>query len=120
MLVFGEARYEGAFLNGKPNGKGALTNASGTFDGTWQMAVLTTAGGAQLLAFRYNPALKIWCCVVLEETEMRTLLSFAFIAGVSAAAIDAAPAAAEPRCRMEKQCRWVNFKKVCTYVKVCR
>jgi hypothetical protein len=23
-------------------------------------------------------------------------------------------------CRMEQQCRWVNFKKICTYVKVCR
>jgi hypothetical protein len=23
-------------------------------------------------------------------------------------------------CRMEQQCHWVNFKKICTYVKVCR
>jgi hypothetical protein len=23
-------------------------------------------------------------------------------------------------CRMEQQCHWENFKKVCTYVKVCR
>lgn len=23
-------------------------------------------------------------------------------------------------CRMEKQCRWENFKKICVYVKVCR
>jgi hypothetical protein len=23
-------------------------------------------------------------------------------------------------CRMEQQCRWVNYKKVCTYVRVCR
>jgi hypothetical protein len=23
-------------------------------------------------------------------------------------------------CRMEKQCRWENFKKICTYIKVCR
>ena len=23
-------------------------------------------------------------------------------------------------CRMEQQCRWENFKKICTYVKVCR
>jgi hypothetical protein len=23
-------------------------------------------------------------------------------------------------CRMEQQCKWVNFKKICTYVKVCR
>jgi len=23
-------------------------------------------------------------------------------------------------CRMEKQCRWKNFKKYCVWVKVCR
>jgi len=23
-------------------------------------------------------------------------------------------------CRMEQQCHWENFKKICTYVKVCR
>ena len=23
-------------------------------------------------------------------------------------------------CRMEQQCKWVNFKKICTWVKVCR
>jgi hypothetical protein len=30
---------------------------------------------------------------------------------------------AEPKgkvCRMEQQCHWENFKKICTYVKVCR
>ncbi len=51
---------------------------------------------------------------------MRTLFALALIAGVSTAALDIAPAAAEQHCRMEKQCRWVNFKKICTYVKVCR
>ncbi len=51
---------------------------------------------------------------------MRTLLAFTLIAGVCAAGLDAAPAVAEQHCRMEKQCRWVNFKKICTYVKVCR
>ena len=51
---------------------------------------------------------------------MRALFALALIAGVSTAALDATPATAEQHCRMEKQCRWVNFKKVCTYVKVCR
>lgn len=51
---------------------------------------------------------------------MRSFLALVLIAGVSAAALHCAPAAAEQRCRMEKQCKWVNFKKVCTYVKVCR
>ena len=23
-------------------------------------------------------------------------------------------------CRMEQQCRWENFKKICVYTKVCR
>jgi hypothetical protein len=50
---------------------------------------------------------------------MRTLFAFALIAGICAAA-DVTPASAGQHCRMEKQCRWVNFKKVCTYVKVCR
>jgi hypothetical protein len=36
------------------------------------------------------------------------------------------PASAQARetkgknCRMEQQCHWENFKKVCVYVKVCR
>ncbi|MGO9487016.1 MAG: hypothetical protein ACLPX9_21000 [Rhodomicrobium sp.] len=51
---------------------------------------------------------------------MRALFALALIAGVCTAVLDAAPAAAGQNCRMEKQCRWVNFKKVCTYVKVCR
>ena len=51
---------------------------------------------------------------------MRALFTFALIGSVCAAAIDVTPTSAEPRCRMEKQCRWVNFKKVCTYVQVCR
>ncbi len=50
---------------------------------------------------------------------MKTLLALGLIVAVGAAAFGAT-ASAEPRCRMEKQCRWVNFKKVCTYVRVCR
>ncbi len=51
---------------------------------------------------------------------MKTIFALALIVGAGAAAFDATPAAAAEHCRMEKQCRWVNFKKVCTYVKVCR
>ena len=51
---------------------------------------------------------------------MRAFFALALIGSVCAAAIDLTPISAEPRCRMEKQCRWVNFKKVCTYVRVCR
>ena len=44
-----------------------------------------------------------------------------FSASPSLAANVAEPA--EPKgktCRMEQQCRWENFKKICVYVKVCR
>jgi hypothetical protein len=51
---------------------------------------------------------------------MKSALAFTLIACLCAVCLDSAPAAAEQHCRMEKQCRWVNFKKVCTYVKVCR
>jgi hypothetical protein len=39
------------------------------------------------------------------------------------AAAPTVAAAQEPKgktCRMEQQCHRVNFKKICTYVKVCR
>ena len=32
----------------------------------------------------------------------------------------AGPAAKGQNCRLEKQCRWVNFRQICTYVRVCR
>ena len=35
-------------------------------------------------------------------------------------ALAAAREAKTKTCRMEQQCRWENFKKICTYVKVCR
>jgi len=47
------------------------------------------------------------------------VLALAFLATGPAA--HAAPV--EPKgtqCRMEQQCKWVNFKKICTWVKVCR
>ena len=35
--------------------------------------------------------------------------------------VTAAGAAAKGQnCRLEKQCRWVNFKQICYYVRVCR
>ncbi len=36
VLVLGDARYNGGFLSGKPNGRGVLTNTSGVFDGAWR------------------------------------------------------------------------------------
>jgi hypothetical protein len=46
-------------------------------------------------------------------------LVFALIAGVLAVSLHAGSASAE-RCRMEQQCKWKNFKKICVWVKVCR
>ena len=37
------------------------------------------------------------------------------------AATQEASQGAKPKtCRMERQCHWENFKKICVYVKVCR
>ena len=38
----------------------------------------------------------------------------------SVPALAAPPDPKEKTCRMEQQCHWENFKKVCVYVKVCR
>ena len=50
------------------------------------------------------------------------IISIIVIGASSASA--ATPAAAQDvkgkTCRMEQQCRWENFKKICVYVKVCR
>ena len=45
------------------------------------------------------------------------------IVAVLAGAGSAYAVTADPKgkvCRMEQQCHWENFKKICTYVKVCR
>ena len=51
----------------------------------------------------------------------------AFLACASGATAQTAPGkralAADTNgkvCRMEQQCHWENFKKICTWVKVCR
>ena len=51
-----------------------------------------------------------------------TLVILIVLSGSSASA--ATPTAVQDvkgkTCRMEQQCRWENFKKICVYVKVCR
>ncbi len=47
----------------------------------------------------------------------------ALFAVAASAPIEVRAASADPKgktCRMEQQCRWENFKKICVYVKVCR
>jgi hypothetical protein len=43
----------------------------------------------------------------------------AMLAGASYAQTPTRDAANAKVCRMEQQCHWENFKKICTYVKVC-
>jgi hypothetical protein len=62
--------------------------------------------------------------VPLKEDEMRRSLfvgcaMFALIAWAdSAGAVDQQDKG--KTCRMEQQCHWENFKKICVWVKVCR
>jgi hypothetical protein len=57
---------------------------------------------------------------------MQRLLAIAVMTIVVVGALGLAPARAAPSgekgktCRVEQQCHWENFKKVCVYVKVCR
>ena len=55
---------------------------------------------------------------------MRIYLSLAIVALVFGSGLTSARAASPEEkgktCRMEQQCHWENFKKICTYVKVCR
>jgi len=60
-----------------------------------------------------------------EEHPMRgrtLLLGCAILALISIYnSVDArAQNASGKDCRMEQQCRWENFKKICVWVKVCR
>jgi hypothetical protein len=50
------------------------------------------------------------------------LLSCAVVVGVLAAAphIAASQVGNGKNCRLEQQCHWENFKKICVWVKVCR
>jgi len=56
---------------------------------------------------------------------MRGLCS-AIVCGLMALVIVSMPGAANAQdkagknCRMEQQCHWENFKKICVWVKVCR
>jgi len=57
---------------------------------------------------------------------MQRFLTIAFAATVIATSLAPASSPAAPSnekgktCRVEQQCRWENFKKICVYVKVCR
>jgi hypothetical protein len=49
------------------------------------------------------------------------ILSFGIVAAVLTGSSGASAEDTKGKvCRMEQQCHWENFKKICTYVKVCR
>jgi hypothetical protein len=55
--------------------------------------------------------------------RMQAAIAVVFLAiAQNGAPVRAAPPQDEKGkvCRMEQQCRWENFKKICVYVKVCR
>lgn len=55
---------------------------------------------------------------------MKHILAIGLLAAGICLGVMPSPAIAQEAkaktCRVEQQCKWVNFKKVCTYVKVCR
>ena len=58
-----------------------------------------------------------------ERAMKRSLLLTCGIMALLASQIPTgawAQAAKGKNCRVEQQCHWENFKKVCVYVKVCR
>lgn len=51
------------------------------------------------------------------------ILITAIVLGACSPAVAGQTPPSDPKgktCRMEQQCRWENFKKICVYVKVCR
>jgi hypothetical protein len=58
----------------------------------------------------------------MARSAALVLIAGILAVGFGAAPVSAAsdPAAKGKSCRMEQQCRWENFKKICTWVKVCR
>jgi hypothetical protein len=74
----------------------------------------------RLSAFLYRPADD--CYVVITEDTMRSYLLFvcATLMLASTGTTAFAQQTNGKNCRMEQQCHWENFKKVCVMVKVCR
>ena len=68
---------------------------------------------------------KFFGMVRMEKTMRRWTYAVA-AALLALSAVAATPVFAAPQdnagknCRMEQQCHWENFKKICVYVKVCR
>jgi hypothetical protein len=51
---------------------------------------------------------------------LSAFIMLAVLAGGAAAEEQTRGDAKGKVCRMEQQCHWENFKKICTWVKICR
>jgi len=86
-----------------------------------------TAEGFDRHSFIRLPLIKLalWARAEAEEETMRGLCS-TIACGLVAWVVVSTPHAAMAQdksgknCRMEQQCHWENFKKICVWVKVCR
>jgi len=56
----------------------------------------------------------------MRKVVLTSLVAIVAIGATGVVAPAAAQEVKDKACRMEKQCRWENFKKICVYVKVCR
>lgn len=57
----------------------------------------------------------------MKHSAALAIATLVFGMGLGLTSTVAAAQDAKPKtCRMEQQCHWENFKKVCVYVKVCR
>jgi hypothetical protein len=145
VLTLQGLRYQGEFRSGKPNGTGAMMNLSGEiFQGNWndgcfrdgerRASVGVSLSGCpwayhglpeELNAneVRSRKAIMLDFSSTRRRSNMSRPLTLIVAAGILIAGFSTGPAMAEPKgqtCRMEQQCKWVNFKKICTWVKVCR
>jgi len=53
-------------------------------------------------------------------SAVATAAAIAFLSGTPAVRAASPQEEKGKVCRMEQQCHWENFKKICVYVKVCR
>jgi hypothetical protein len=122
--------------NGKPNGVGTLTNDTDVIYGTWtngcfRDATRKVSFGVPAGASVDLPLSRRYFISNLQERTTNMTRALVFLVAVGSltcalepSAVYAASADSQDSkgkvCRMEQQCHWENFKKICTWVKVCR
>ena len=71
--------------------------------------------GSSMRVVHHKPSLAISRPIIVTALFGVIVLGFALQPTTAAGA-----APKGQHCRLEKQCRWVNFKQICYYVRVCR